>query len=94
MDSSKSIRLLHGRYTPDEAKEIILSLISSKIDSINIRNQSVKERTGFFTEELINRRQELIRDRNFLIDFLGSLSGDSIVVNVVSDINITLSNNT
>ena len=93
MNSIKSIRLIHGRYNPEDAKEIILSLISSKIDSINIRNQSVKERTGLFKEELIDRRKELINDRNILIDFLDNLNSNSVIVNVESDINITISNN-
>jgi head-tail adaptor len=46
MKDTKKITLIDGRFTHDEAKEILSSMISSKINFHDMRNWSSQERFG------------------------------------------------
>ncbi len=53
------INLIQGTYMPEEAGDILFSLLKSKINYLNIQIWSMRERYGIDDEELIKRVQEL-----------------------------------
>ena len=46
MKKTETIELIKGAFTPNEAKEILLQLLDSKINFHNLKNWSSRERFG------------------------------------------------
>ncbi len=46
MKQTETIDLIKGTFTPDEAREILLQLLNSKINFHNLKNWSSRERFG------------------------------------------------
>lgn len=46
MKKKETIELIKGTFTPDEAREILLQLLDSKIKFHNVKNWSSRERFG------------------------------------------------
>ena len=46
MKKTETIELIKGTFTPDEAREILLQLLESKIKFHNLKNWSSRERFG------------------------------------------------
>lgn len=46
MKKTETIELIKGTFTPDEAREILLRLLDSKINFHNLKNWSSRERFG------------------------------------------------
>lgn len=46
MKKTETIELIKGTFTPDEAREILLRLLNSKINFHNLKNWSSRERFG------------------------------------------------
>lgn len=46
MKNTETLTIIDGNFTPDEAKEILSNMFSSKINFHNIKNWSSQERLG------------------------------------------------
>ena len=46
MKKTETIELIKGTFTPNEAREILLQLLNSKINFHNLKNWSSRERFG------------------------------------------------
>lgn len=46
MKETETVNLINGTFSPEEAQELLLELLRSKINFHNIRNWSSKERLG------------------------------------------------
>lgn len=61
MKKTETIELIKGTFTPDEAREILLDLLNSKINFHNRRNFSSRERFGkpnAYSEQKLERLME------------------------------------
>lgn len=61
MKKTQTIELIKGVFTPDDAREILLTLLDNKINFHNLRNWSSRERFGkpdaYSEERLTNLRE-------------------------------------
>lgn len=91
MSSSKTFTLVQGSYSPDDAKEILMNLIQSKIQFHNIRKLSSFEKSGSMDEISEDRISDLKEARKEILDMLKA-SEEKGISNVVinSTIHITL----
>ena len=91
MSSSKTFTLVKGSYSPDDAKEILMNLIQSKIQFHNIRKLSSFEKSGSRDEKSEDRISDLKETRKEILEILKS-SDEKGISNVIinSTIHITL----
>lgn len=91
MSSSKTFTLVKGSYSPDDAKEILMNLIQSKIQFHNIRKLSSFEKSGSRDETSEDRISDLKEARKEILDMLKSSDEKGISnVSINSTIHITL----
>ena len=91
MSSSKTVTLVKGSYSPDDAKGILMSLIQSKIQFHNIRKLSSFEKSGSMDEWSEERISDLKEARKEILEMLKSVEEkglSNVVIN--SSIHITL----
>jgi hypothetical protein len=90
MKKKETIELIKGSFKPDEAREILLQLLNSKINFHNLKNWSSRERFGkpdaYSVERLKNLEQSHKRVQNL---FSKSINGEEIItINSIIEINI------
>ena len=61
MKNDNNLTLIDGVFTPQDAREILLNIFSSKIRFHKAKNFSLKERFGI-EDELANKRVVLLRE--------------------------------
>lgn len=88
MKNSETLTLIDGKFTYDEMKEIILNMLSSKINFHHIKNLSSQERFGKDDEVAQKRIPALKIEMNKLDEFLSDASSRRFVVK--SEINISI----
>jgi hypothetical protein len=88
MKNSETLTLIDGKVTYDEVKEIILNMISSKVNFHQIKNLSSQERFGKDDEVAQKRIPALKIEMNKLNEFLSDASSRRFVVK--SEINISI----
>ena len=59
MNTTRQYKLLEGTFSPDEARQILLSLVKSKIDFHNMAKLSNEERFGSDVAQSERRLAEL-----------------------------------
>lgn len=69
MEKKESIELIKGKFTPDDAREILLSLLNSKISFHNLKDWTARERTGHPDPDSAPRLQRL-RESRIKVDAL------------------------
>lgn len=70
MSSKKTFTLVKGSYTPEEAREILMNLIQSKIQFHNIRKLSCFEKSGTRDEKSEDRIEDLRKTQNKILEML------------------------
>lgn len=59
MEKTESLMLLKGRFTPEEARDVLMNLFRSKIGFHEMRNFSSRERFGHDDQVAIERIPDL-----------------------------------
>ena len=63
MKKTETIELIKGTFTPNEAKEILLQLLNSKMNFHNLKNWSSRERFGKPDADSVQRLRNLEESR-------------------------------
>lgn len=90
MKKKETIELIKGSFNPDEAQEILLQLLNSKINFHNLKNWSSQERFGKPDVYSVERLKNLEESRKKVLKlFSESISGaKTIAINSIVEINI------
>lgn len=88
MNKTENITLINGVFTPDEAKEVLLTLISNKIHFHQMKNFSSEERFGKSDPLSSKRITELEESRKQVIALLAKAgnSGHKLIVESILQI--------
>lgn len=90
MNKIEKLTLIEGDFSFDEAKEIVMSMFSSKINFHNIQNWSSQERFGKDDAIAQKRIPELRNEIKKLEEFLLEAKAKNKKLVVSSEINISL----
>lgn len=75
MSKTETIELIKGTFTPDEAREVLLRMLNSKIDFHNLKNLSSRERFGK-PDSYSEQRLEVLKEARKKVETLISNSID------------------
>ncbi|MDZ7716384.1 MAG: hypothetical protein U5J95_09255 [Balneolaceae bacterium] len=89
---TEDLILVEGTFTPSEAKEVLMSLINSKISFHNLKNLRSYERSGSEDKESKKRITELEKMRKKLLTILKDTDKNGVSVKIESQINIEFLN--
>jgi hypothetical protein len=93
MKRNETLTIIDGNFTYDEAKEILMDIISSKINFHCIKNWSSQERFGK-DDAIAQKRIPALRNEMIkLEDILSEAKAKNLKLAVSSDINISLLEN-
>lgn len=90
MNNFEKLKLIEGEFSADEAKEILTSIFSSKINFHNIKNWSSNERFGMDDEIAQKRIPELRKEMGKLLEIVSEAKTKKRRLVITSEINITL----
>ncbi len=88
MNTRENVTLINGAFTPDEAKEVLLALISNKIHFHQMRNFSSEERFGKPDPLSVKRLSELYESRKHVVSLLEEAASVGYKLEIESFINI------
>lgn len=86
-----NFKLIEGRFSTEEAKEILTSIFSEKINFHLMKNFSNQERFGKDDENATKRIHQLKEELDRLKEFLSEEHSDSKMLTINSEINISFS---
>ncbi|WP_441000209.1 hypothetical protein [Fodinibius sp. SL11] len=86
--STEDFTLIKGTFTPTEAKEVLMSLISSKISFHNIKNLRSYELNGKEDQDSKKKIKRLKKVRNKLLKVFENIDDSDVSVNMDSQVNI------
>jgi len=90
MNKIEKLTLFEGKFSFDEAKEILMTMFSSKINFHNIQNWSSQERFGKDDEVAQKRIPVLRNEMKILEEILLEAKAQNKKLAVNSEINISL----
>lgn len=90
MNKIEKLTLIEGKFSFDEAKEILMTMFSSKINFHNIQNWSSQERFGKDDEVAQKRIPVLSNEMKILEEILLEAKAQNKKLAVNSEINISL----
>lgn len=90
LDSHHSLTLIEGQFSPTEAREVLMTLINSKITFHNRKNLSSMERKGHFNPESKKRVEQLKNIRSELLDLIEKVEKHDLSLEIHSEIDIEL----
>ncbi len=70
MENTENIKLIEGKFSPQDAKEVLIKLIDVKIGFHNLKNFSYEERFGISDKESKMRVKELTEAREKIISVI------------------------
>lgn len=85
----KALELISGEYTPDQAKEILMNYINSKIHFYEIKDFSHIERYGKADPEISKRIKHLYGIRDSIISTLAEAKQENKCLVIESSITIS-----
>ncbi len=90
MKKTKTIELIKGTFTPDEAREILFQLLDSKINFHNLKNWSSRERFGKPDADSEQRLRYLMESKKKLETLLSKSINEekTMIINSTIEINI------
>jgi hypothetical protein len=74
MNTQENVTLIKGVFTPDEAKEVLLTLLNHKINFHRMKNFSSEERFGKADPVSTKRLSELYESRRQVLSLLADAS--------------------
>lgn len=93
MKNNKTLTIIDGKFTYAEAKEILMDILSSKINFHCLKNWSSQERFGKDDNIAQKRIPALRNEMKKLEGILAEAKAKNKTLKVKSDINITLLEN-
>lgn len=90
MKNTEILTLIDDEFTSDEAKEILLKMISFKINFYNIKNWSSHERFGCDDDVAQKRLSALKKESEILQSVFTDAKIKDVKLSVKSEINISL----
>jgi hypothetical protein len=88
---NKSYRLISGSFSPDAARQVLLSLINHKINFHQLSNWSHRERFGEDNPAAVKRIEELSQTREDIAQLLDESVALGLNLRINSNIEIELS---
>ena len=89
MKKNEKLIIIDGRYRYDEAKEILMTMFSSKLNFLNIKNWSSQERYGKEDEMAQKRISALRNEMKKLEEILSEVKSKNKMLVISSEINIS-----
>jgi hypothetical protein len=90
MKKTEIIELIKGTFTPDEAREILLQLLNSKINFHNRRNFSSRERFGKPDAYSEQRLEYLMESRKIVLALVSKSTDAEKLLTINSSIEINI----
>lgn len=87
---NKSYRLINGSFSPDAARQVLLSLINHKINFQQLNNWSHRERFGEDNPAAIKRVEELGQTREDIAQLITEAAAAGMKLSINSNIEIEL----
>ncbi|WP_051286106.1 hypothetical protein [Salinimicrobium terrae] len=84
-----TLKLIDNKFTPEEAKEVLLTLINDKIKFHSTKNFSSEIRTGLSQEHSRQRIKELEEAKKEIIALIRKAEDVNILLDVESSIHIS-----
>ena len=88
MNTNENVTLINGVFTPDEAKEVLLTLLNHKINFHRMRNFSAEERFGKPDAISTKRLEELYQSRTQVLNLLDEAASAGYKLEIESLVNI------
>lgn len=88
MKAKQPIKFIEGKFSPEEAKEVLVDLINHKINFHSLKNFSSEERFGKPVEESQKRIEELKESREKIILLIQQAVDKNANLRIESSINI------
>lgn len=85
----ESLKLIDGKFNAEEAKEILMNLISSKIHFHAMKDFSTQERTGESVPASMERIKELQKTKEQIISIINKARKENIILEIHSSVNIS-----
>ncbi|HOY42134.1 MAG TPA: hypothetical protein PK546_01570 [Chitinophagales bacterium] len=89
MESVQTLNLISGTFAPNEAKEILLEMIKSKINFHNLRNFSSEIRYNRPDLQSKRRIEELTEAKEILLDMISDAKRDSKKIKIEAELLVT-----
>jgi hypothetical protein len=90
MKNTKTLKMIDGNYSIEEAKDILMNMFLSKISFHNIKNWSSQERFGKYDEMAQVRIPELRNEMQKLEEILKEAKTKNKKLIIHSEINISM----
>tara|TARA_R110002072_G_scaffold151503_3_gene300878 strand:+ start:7796 stop:8068 length:273 start_codon:yes stop_codon:yes gene_type:complete len=84
----EKLKLIEGKFNSEEAKEILLSLINSKIQFHTINEFSLQERTGESKSASTERIKELLETKKLILSIIEKSKKENLLLDIHSTLNI------
>lgn len=88
MNTNENVTLIDGVFTPEEAKEVLLTLLNHKINFHRMRNFSSEERFGKPDTASLKRLTELHKSRDQVISILDDATASGHTLEIASLVSI------
>ena len=92
MNISESFSLIEGSFKSDEAREILLNVISAKIQFHQMKNLSSKERFGKQDDQSVKRIEELKKTMERVLEIVAESKKIDSSIYISSSIGIQKNN--
>ncbi|WP_148899422.1 hypothetical protein [Fodinibius salinus] len=92
-DLNQNLSLVEGTFSAEEAREILMALIQSKLKFHNLKNLRSFEQSGQADSKSENRIQELQEMREEVLELINHADKTDQQLQIDSKVNITLENN-
>ena len=89
MKIKEPIKLIEGKFSPEDAKEVLLELINHKINFHSLKNFSSEERFGQSLEGSKKRIEYLKDAKTKIIELIGKAKQTNSYLKLESTINIS-----
>jgi hypothetical protein len=90
MKTRTNLKLIDGKFSPNEAREVLVSLFSSKIRFHEMQNLSSKERLGVEDERSKKRIPELLESKRLIAEIMEQAKTKNMDVIITSMVNIEI----
>jgi hypothetical protein len=91
MNNIEKLNLIEGRFSDEEAKEILMNIFSTKINFHNIKNLSSQVRYGTDDETANKRISELNKEIEKLSLIISKAKSENKKLEITSEIRVSLS---
>jgi hypothetical protein len=91
MKNTNDLKLIDGQFSPDEAREILMSVFIGKIDFHENKNFSSEERFGKVDLTALKRIPELQRSMDIISRIIDEAKENNETLQITTDIQISLS---